>query len=92
MRGAQIDRARAIFVHASSTANPATAAPFWEAWKSFEVRHGNEDTFREMLRIKRWAGGGGGTGGAPGGTYGIRGRSGEVVQGWAAQQCAYRLC
>ena len=23
------------------------------AWKEFEVRHGNEDTLREMLRIKR---------------------------------------
>ena len=22
-------------------------------WHDFEVRHGNEDTFREMLRIKR---------------------------------------
>lgn len=26
---------------------------FWEKWKEFEVRHGNEDTVREMLRIKR---------------------------------------
>lgn len=26
---------------------------FWAAWKDFEVRHGNEDTIREMLRIKR---------------------------------------
>ncbi|KAJ9518397.1 hypothetical protein QJQ45_018420 [Haematococcus lacustris] len=49
----EIDRARAIFVHASSLANPGSAWEFWDAWKSFEVRHGNEDTFREMLRIKR---------------------------------------
>ena len=28
-------------------------AKFWNAWKDFEVRHGNEDTLREMLRIKR---------------------------------------
>jgi hypothetical protein len=27
--------------------------PFWDAWNEFEVRHGNEDTFKEMLRIKR---------------------------------------
>jgi hypothetical protein len=54
----QIDRARGIFVHASAVANPATANDFWDAWKLFEVRHGNEDTFREMLRIKRWAEGG----------------------------------
>ena len=26
---------------------------FWKVWQEFEVRHGNEDTFREMLRIKR---------------------------------------
>lgn len=26
---------------------------YWKAWQEFEVRHGNEDTFREMLRIKR---------------------------------------
>ena len=26
---------------------------FWETWKEFEVKHGNEDTVREMLRIKR---------------------------------------
>lgn len=25
----------------------------WSKWHGFEVRHGNEDTFREMLRIKR---------------------------------------
>lgn len=26
---------------------------FWQIWKEFEVSHGNEDTMREMLRIKR---------------------------------------
>lgn len=24
-----------------------------QVWKEFEIRHGNEDTMREMLRIKR---------------------------------------
>lgn len=28
-------------------------ANFWQTWKEFEIRHGNEDTIREMLRIKR---------------------------------------
>lgn len=28
-------------------------ADFWEIWTNFEVAHGNEDTLREMLRIKR---------------------------------------
>ena len=30
-----------------------TNKSYWKAWQEFEVRHGNEDTFREMLRIKR---------------------------------------
>lgn len=29
------------------------AANFWQVWKEFEIKHGNEDTVREMLRIKR---------------------------------------
>jgi pre-mRNA-splicing factor SYF1 len=29
------------------------AADFWQQWHEFEVKHGNEDTFKEMLRIKR---------------------------------------
>ena len=49
----EIDRARAILVHGSNIANPAKHAAFWKEWNSFEVRHGNEETFREMLRIKR---------------------------------------
>jgi pre-mRNA-splicing factor SYF1 len=53
----EVDRARAIFVHGSHLANPKVDKEFWEAWNNFEVRHGNEDTFREMLRIKRCAGG-----------------------------------
>ena len=28
-------------------------ADFWQTWKELEVKHGNEDTLREMLRIKR---------------------------------------
>ena len=30
-----------------------TCKSYWKAWQEFEVHHGNEDTFREMLRIKR---------------------------------------
>merc|ERR1711917_221520 len=26
---------------------------FWNKWKDFETEHGNEDTIREMLRVKR---------------------------------------
>ena len=49
----EIDRARAILVHASALADPKTSPAFWIQWNDFEVRHGNEETFREMLRIKR---------------------------------------
>ncbi len=49
----EVDRARAIYVHASTLADPRTDREFWNEWNQFEVKHGNEDTFREMLRIKR---------------------------------------
>ena len=49
----EIDRARAIYGHASQFCDPRTNPGFWEKWDQFEVQHGNEDTYKEMLRIKR---------------------------------------
>lgn len=49
----EIDRARAIYGHASQFCDPRTTPTFWEKWEAFEVQHGNEDTYKEMLRIKR---------------------------------------
>lgn len=49
----EIDRARAIYGHASQFCDPRTNPAFWQKWESFEVQHGNEDTFKEMLRVKR---------------------------------------
>ncbi len=49
----EIDRARAIYGHASQFCDPRTNPDFWAKWEQFEVQHGNEDTFKEMLRIKR---------------------------------------
>ena len=49
----EIDRARAIYGHASQFADPRMAKDFWEVWEKFEIAHGNEDTFKEMLRVKR---------------------------------------
>ncbi|MCJ1367503.1 pre-mRNA-splicing factor syf1 [Acarospora aff. strigata] len=49
----EIDRARTIYGHASQFCDPRTTPGFWSKWESFEVQHGNEDTFKEMLRIKR---------------------------------------
>uniref|UniRef100_A0A8C1RN22 Pre-mRNA-splicing factor SYF1 n=1 Tax=Cyprinus carpio TaxID=7962 RepID=A0A8C1RN22_CYPCA len=49
----EIDRARAIYSYCSQICDPRLTAHFWQTWKEFEIRHGNEDTIREMLRIKR---------------------------------------
>eukprot|EP00238_Polyblepharides_amylifera_P014794 CAMPEP_0196575520 /NCGR_PEP_ID=MMETSP1081-20130531/4982_1 /TAXON_ID=36882 /ORGANISM="Pyramimonas amylifera, Strain CCMP720" /LENGTH=846 /DNA_ID=CAMNT_0041893849 /DNA_START=115 /DNA_END=2652 /DNA_ORIENTATION=+ len=49
----EIDRARSLYVHASQFADPLQDSSFWSSWNEFEVGHGNEDTFREMLRVKR---------------------------------------
>lgn len=49
----EVDRARAIYAHCSQMCDPRITGDFWQTWKEFEIRHGNEDTMREMLRIKR---------------------------------------
>jgi pre-mRNA-splicing factor SYF1 len=49
----EIDRARAIYGHASQFCDPRVQPEFWRKWEGFEVAHGNEDTFKEMLRVKR---------------------------------------
>ena len=49
----EIDRARAIYAHASQFCDPRTNPEFWAEWHTFEIDTGSEDTFREMLRIKR---------------------------------------
>ena len=49
----EIDRERAIYAHASQFCDPRVNPKFWAEWNSFEIETGSEDTFREMLRIKR---------------------------------------
>ncbi|KAG2020496.1 pre-mRNA-splicing factor CLF1 [Coprinopsis cinerea AmutBmut pab1-1] len=49
----EIDRARAIYAHASQFCDPRVHPKFWTEWNDFEIETGSEDTFREMLRIKR---------------------------------------
>ncbi|XP_021815466.1 pre-mRNA-splicing factor SYF1 [Prunus avium] len=49
----EIDRARGVYIFASQFSDPRSDVDFWNKWHEFEVQHGNEDTFREMLRIKR---------------------------------------
>ncbi|KAI3839298.1 hypothetical protein MKX03_016842 [Papaver bracteatum] len=48
----EIDRARAIYIFSSQFSDPRLDNDFWSRWQEFEVKHGNEDNFREMLRIK----------------------------------------
>lgn len=49
----EIDRARGVYAHCSQLCDPRSEKGFWKTWHDFELRHGNEDTFREMLRVKR---------------------------------------
>jgi len=49
----EIDRARAIYIHGAQYSNPQDREDFWKKWHDFELRHGNEDTYSEMLRIRR---------------------------------------
>lgn len=49
----EVDRARDILAHGSQFCDPRKDRSYWNKWHQFEVHHGNEDTFREMLRIKR---------------------------------------
>lgn len=49
----EIDRARAIYIHGSQMADPEINPDYWKIWSDFEVKFGNEETFKEMLRVKR---------------------------------------
>lgn len=49
----EVDRSRAIYRHCANYCDPRSAANFWQTWHNFEVSYGNEETFREMLRLKR---------------------------------------
>lgn len=49
----EIDRARAVLTFGAQMADPRRNDEYWKQWNEFEIAHGNEETFREMLRIKR---------------------------------------
>eukprot|EP00596_Hydrurales_sp_CCMP1899_P010090 CAMPEP_0119039492 /NCGR_PEP_ID=MMETSP1177-20130426/9022_1 /TAXON_ID=2985 /ORGANISM="Ochromonas sp, Strain CCMP1899" /LENGTH=583 /DNA_ID=CAMNT_0007003453 /DNA_START=983 /DNA_END=2734 /DNA_ORIENTATION=- len=49
----EVDRARAILQHGSQFADPRKDPVYWRRWREFEEAHGNEDTFRDMLRVQR---------------------------------------
>ncbi|RLN13396.1 hypothetical protein C2845_PM09G08010 [Panicum miliaceum] len=47
------ERTRALYVYAAGFSDPGAHPEFWRRWGEFEVAHGDESTFREMLRLKR---------------------------------------
>lgn len=49
----EVDRARALYAYGSQFSDPRTSPNYWEKWHDFELQYGNEDTYKEMLRIKR---------------------------------------
>ncbi|ANB14542.1 Syf1p [Sugiyamaella lignohabitans] len=49
----EIDRVRVLYGFLSQFNDPRTNEEFWSKWDQFEVMHGSEDTYKEMLRIKR---------------------------------------
>lgn len=51
----EIVRARSLFKHFALLGNPKSHlfADVWASWEKFEVEHGNEELFSNMLRIKR---------------------------------------
>ena len=49
----EVERARSIYAYGSRLADSRTCGSYWEAWEAFERAHGSQDTFRELLRVKR---------------------------------------
>ncbi|MFN9983427.1 MAG: hypothetical protein ACK53Y_26100, partial [bacterium] len=49
----EIDRARTSLTYGAQMADPRRDPEYWKEWHTFEVAYGNEETFREMLRVKR---------------------------------------
>jgi len=50
----EIERARAVWTFGAQLVDPSRDVNrFWTKWHEFEVSNGDEETFRDMLRIKR---------------------------------------
>jgi len=50
----EVDRARAIYTHVCQFCDPSDDKfNLWKEWHEFEIQHGNEDTYIEMMRIRR---------------------------------------
>ena len=51
----EIERGRRLFHHAAQFANPKNSdlAYMWDKWRDFELEHGNEETYKDMKRVRR---------------------------------------
>jgi len=49
----EIDRGRALFIYGSQYADPGRHSSYWKSWQDFEMEYGNEETYQELLRMKR---------------------------------------
>lgn len=52
----EIDRARAIYAHGCRMVNPNPKDDefgFWKAFETFEEQHGNMETYKDFLRLRR---------------------------------------
>ncbi|SOV80794.1 pre-mRNA-splicing factor SYF1, putative [Plasmodium reichenowi] len=49
----EYERVRALYIYTAQYTNPLLYMDFYKDWREFEALHGNENTFREMIRIKR---------------------------------------
>ena len=50
----EIERGRAALAFGAQLVDPGRdKIGYWNTWHEFEVSHGNEETFKDMLRIKR---------------------------------------
>jgi len=53
VRLGEIERGRAALAFGAQMVDPRRDPVYWGKWHDFEVANGNEETFREMLRVKR---------------------------------------
>ncbi|KAL7066781.1 hypothetical protein ACR3K2_27920 [Cryptosporidium serpentis] len=58
IKAGEIDRGRHLFIYGSDFAinqgnKTSLYSDFWKEWSEFELEYGNEDTYKEMIRIKR---------------------------------------
>lgn len=49
----EYERVRSLYTYTAQFTNPMDYKDFYNAWRDFEALYGNENTFREMIRIKR---------------------------------------